>query len=501
MKHPDEQGKTIDIREILALILRRKWLVVIPVILVSAIAVAGSLLLTPLYSSSTIIWIDKPQNVSRELVRIIGGESRQRLSGEDRRRQLQALQNEITSQTYLHQLIRDLGLDNDPEVALQAAQMRQDNPGLSLEDLKYHILVSRLRERISASFVGNDQIQITVESTDPAKARDMVTQLTTILEQEKSKYELEKILDNQTFADNQLLRMEHEYQLALDSFTAAQGRLTQQQLPEHISSQENRQEILSDIDQTKREINDFSDESTAIESQLAQWDLSRARLRYTDSLVTLRTRIDGQIATFATMMEKYAWNDQNITNVNVRLNNNARFLEKEIERAVHEQYASYPENQQLLLRRHFVVRENLDILNSRLSQLRQSLDKLDERISSLPRLQVDLAELEREVADARIYRDAFRSEETTVEIISERAKDRTKYKIIEPARIPLVPFWPDKKKIVVMGILLGLVIGGAAVFLAEMMDNSFKRVDEVEQLLDLPVLATIPRIDKLPMMR
>ncbi|MCK4302378.1 MAG: hypothetical protein KAW91_06365, partial [candidate division Zixibacteria bacterium] len=117
MKHPDEQGKTIDIREILALILRRKWLVVIPVILVSAIAVAGSLLLTPLYSSSTIIWIDKPQNVSRELVRIIGGESRQRLSGEDHRR----LQNEITSQTYLHQLIRDLGLDNDPEVALQAA--------------------------------------------------------------------------------------------------------------------------------------------------------------------------------------------------------------------------------------------------------------------------------------------------------------------------------------------------------------------------------------------
>lgn len=46
-----------------------------------------------------------------------------------------------------------------------------------------------------------------------------------------------------------------------------------------------------------------------------------------------------------------------------------------------------------------------------------------------------------------------------------------------------------------------VVDGAAAVFLAEMLDNSFKRVEEVEQLLDLPVLATILRIDKLPMMR
>ena len=349
--------------------------------------------------------------------------------------------------------------------------------------------------------MGADQIQIAIESTDPVEARDMVTQLTKILEQEKSKYELEKILDNQTFADRQLQRMEHEYRLALDSFTAAQGRLTRLQLPEHVSSQENRQEILSDIDQTSREINDFSDESAAIESQLAQWDLSRARLKHTDSLIALRARIDGQIATFATMMEKYAWNDQNITNVNVRLSNNARLLEREIERAVQRQYASYPDNQQLLLRRHFTVRENLDILDSRLNRLRQSLDNLDDRMSSLPRLQAELAELEREVEDARIYRDAFRSEETTVEIISERAKDRTKYKIIEPARIPLAPFWPDKKKIVVMGMLLGLVIGAAAVIIAEMMDNSFKRVDDVEQVLDLPVLATIPRIDKMRMVR
>jgi capsular polysaccharide biosynthesis protein len=84
-----------------------------------------------------------------------------------------------------------------------------------------------------------------------------------------------------------------------------------------------------------------------------------------------------------------------------------------------------------------------------------------------------------------------------VAILSERARERTKYKIIEPARIPLAPFWPDQRKIMALGVLLGLIVGGAAIFLVEMFDHSFKRVEDVQEVLQLPVLATIPRIEKL----
>ncbi|MEA3296669.1 MAG: Wzz/FepE/Etk N-terminal domain-containing protein [candidate division Zixibacteria bacterium] len=501
MIHTEKERKAIDVREIFALLLKRKWLIIIPLILVTAVAYGGSFLLTPLYQSSTIIWIDKPHNVSRELTNIIGGDVRQRTSSADRRRQLQALQNEITSQKYLFQLIRDLGLDNNPDVTLKAAEMRQTNSEQSLEKLKYHLLLEKLRSRISVTFVGADQIEISIESEDPTGARDKVTRLTEILEQEKTKYELEKILDNQVFADLQLQRTEHEYRMALDSLTAAKTHLITLQLPENISSQENRREILSDIDKTKLDISDYSDEIKSLKRNLTGFDLQQARIKYTDSLVELRAEIDGQMSTFTSLMEKYAWNEQNITNVNIRLNNNVRFLEDEISLCVDAQYASYPENQRQLLRRYFIVKENLDILNSRKSQLQLSLDRIDERISYLPKREADIAELERRVEDARRYRDAFRSEETTVEILSERAKDRTKYKIIEPASIPLAPFWPDKKKIIVMGFLLGLVIGGAAVFLVEIMDNSFKRVEDVLDVLQLPVLATIPRIERLPRSR
>jgi tyrosine-protein kinase Etk/Wzc len=178
-----------------------------------------------------------------------------------------------------------------------------------------------------------------------------------------------------------------------------------------------------------------------------------------------------------------------------------RLLEQELARTVDEQYASYPENHRQLLKRYFIVQEDIDVMMSKRNQLQQSLAKIDERVNQLPKVQAEIIELQQRVAEARKYRDAFRSEEATVEILSERARERTTYKIIEPARIPLAPFWPDRRKIVAMGVLLGLMLGGAAVFLGEMLDHSFKRIEDVQESLQLPVLATIPRIEKLTFRR
>lgn len=493
--------RTIDLKEIMAVVRARKWLLILPLIIVTGMACGSSYLLKPKYQSSTIIWIDRPSNVSRELINLIGmpravGESR-----EQQHRRVQALQNEITSQTYLYQLIRDLNLDNDPALTRKAAKMREENPEVSLDQLKYQLLQDKLQKQISVAFVGTDHIKLTVESYDPILARDMVARLTEIMEQEKSKYELEKILDNQSFADVQLQKTEFYYQQAIDSLTAAQTTLTKLQLPENISSESNRRDILSDIDKTQLEIGDYNDERGKILSKLVEFDLGKARIKYPDTIIELRTEIDSQIVTVASMMEKYAWNERNIVNVNIRLNDNIKYLEQELDKAVDVEFASYPENQRQLLKRYYIVKENLDILNSKQNQLQLALDRIDERNNQLPKLQSKIAELQRKVDDARKYRDAFRSEETTVGILSERSKERTKYKIIEPARIPLVPFWPDRRKIIAMGVLLGLMIGGATMFLAELFDHSFKKVEDVERQLQLPVLAAIPRIERLSIRR
>ncbi len=497
----EAENSSVNVNDILSIILRRKWLIFIPIIVITGLAWGSTYFLTPEYRSSTIIWIDKPTNVSRELGQLLGVEGRGRESGDDRRRRLKALKNEITSQTYLYQLIRQMQLDEDPEVSREAARMRESNPSFSLEQIKYNILLEQLRSNISVSFVGTDQIELAFVSEDPTKAKEMVSAITEILEKEKTKYELERILENQNFADLQLQRTEYYFNQAIDSLTAARSELTSLQLPSNISADGNLRDIRSDIADAEKEIEDIKTKRVALLSEMKSLGLENMRLDHSDSIVELRASLDGQISAFAAMMEKYAWNEQSIISVNIRLNDKISKLEDQIDRAVSIQFASYPKNQQVLLKKYFAIEEKLDFQRLLRTRLQQSLDRLTTRINRLPRLLAEINELENKVAEARKYRDAFRSEEATVEILSERAKERTTYRVIEPARIPLTPFWPDRKKVLAMGVMLGLLLGGVSVFLVEIFDDSFKKKEDVERELGLPVLATIPRIERLKTLR
>jgi len=138
------QGKTINFREIIAVVFKHKLLIILPVIIVSAIAYGSSFMIHPQYRSSAIIWIDTPSNLSRELIEIMG-DRRMQEGRDSNRRKLLALENELKSQGYLFELIRDLKLDNDPDISRAAARMREKNPDFSLEQIKFELLVNKLR--------------------------------------------------------------------------------------------------------------------------------------------------------------------------------------------------------------------------------------------------------------------------------------------------------------------------------------------------------------------
>jgi succinoglycan biosynthesis transport protein ExoP len=61
--------------------------------------------------------------------------------------------------------------------------------------------------------------------------------------------------------------------------------------------------------------------------------------------------------------------------------------------------------------------------------------------------------------------------------------------------MPLGPVSPDRMKILAMGIVLGLAIGGAAVLVVELMDTSFKKVEDVEEILGLRVIGISPKVN------
>jgi uncharacterized protein involved in exopolysaccharide biosynthesis len=68
------------------------------------------------------------------------------------------------------------------------------------------------------------------------------------------------------------------------------------------------------------------------------------------------------------------------------------------------------------------------------------------------------------------------------------------FRVIEPARLPDRPTGPNRFRLLLVGLALALGASGVAVVLAEQVDTSFRRVDEVRATAPIPVLSAIPRI-------
>jgi uncharacterized protein involved in exopolysaccharide biosynthesis len=76
----------------------------------------------------------------------------------------------------------------------------------------------------------------------------------------------------------------------------------------------------------------------------------------------------------------------------------------------------------------------------------------------------------------------------------ERKQQGEQFRVLDPARFPEKPVWPDRNRIFFMGTLIGLVSGLGLAWLRESLDSSFHSEEEVESYLELRVLATIPRV-------
>ena len=112
----------------------------------------------------------------------------------------------------------------------------------------------------------------------------------------------------------------------------------------------------------------------------------------------------------------------------------------------------------------------------------------------LPEKALQLVRLQREVdLQASLYSQLKEKYQET--LIQESSKVE-EVSIVKPAVPPDKPSnIPSKLVIVATGIVMGLIIGVVFAFLAEIFDTSMGRIEDVEELLQVPVLGVIPFLE------
>ena len=70
-----------------------------------------------------------------------------------------------------------------------------------------------------------------------------------------------------------------------------------------------------------------------------------------------------------------------------------------------------------------------------------------------------------------------------------------KFRVLEPARLPLEPVKPRKILVVLGGFVVGLLLGTSAVYLLDLSNTSIRSLDEARTVLEFPIFGSIPPID------
>ena len=117
-------------------------------------------------------------------------------------------------------------------------------------------------------------------------------------------------------------------------------------------------------------------------------------------------------------------------------------------------------------------------------------------LSLAPRQEQELMRLTR---DYQVYSSTYQEMQGRLERakVTQRLGDSdegTKFKILEPARLPLRPVRPNMLKIFFFSLFLGVFVGAGIAFAAEYLDQSFQSAEEVQAALELPVVGSISTI-------
>jgi polysaccharide biosynthesis transport protein len=126
---------------------------------------------------------------------------------------------------------------------------------------------------------------------------------------------------------------------------------------------------------------------------------------------------------------------------------------------------------------------------------RERIAQIDKLNAAAPLTATQLAELERDSDMLKTKVQSLISKKAEAEITADlEAKSApTEFRVLESAAAPSLPASPNRSQALILALLAALALGGAVAVGQELSDRSM-RSEEEAAMLQLPVLATVPRL-------
>jgi polysaccharide chain length determinant protein (PEP-CTERM system associated) len=477
-------GKKYTPEDILAILWRRKLLLLLPTLVAMGLTYAYTRTLPNLYRSETLVMIQPPR-VREDLVRSVN-----QAASSDR---IQTITQQIMSRTRLEAIITDLNLYEEPR-----------RTGL-MEDV-----VEGMRRDVSVTVVRGDAFRISYVSRTPVTAMRVTERLARLFIDENLRDREMLAQGTSQFLGSQVddaRRRLVEQEKKLEAYRRSHpGELPSQQ-PSNLTALNNIQmQVQSLVDSIARD----RDRLQLIERQLA--DLSSPESEEAAVVDAGTGTVEGGTTEQQLMAAR-----NRLSQLELRLKPEhpdiarikrvIRDLEKRAEdEALQEPLSAEtrkPRTPAEAARRIRVkqLQEESEALVKTIAykekeekRLRASSSAYQARAEAAPTRETELIELMRDYSTLQeLYAGLLaKNEESKLAVNLESRQIGEQFRILDPARVPERPFSPNRLRLNAMGTFAGVAVGLAFVLLLEWRDTSLKTDEDIKTVLGLPVLALVP---------
>ncbi|MGH7577740.1 MAG: polysaccharide biosynthesis tyrosine autokinase [Longimicrobiales bacterium] len=143
-------------------------------------------------------------------------------------------------------------------------------------------------------------------------------------------------------------------------------------------------------------------------------------------------------------------------------------------------------------RLEMAVRSHIETLDARVTALDGLQARTSAEIAELPEVEAEEARLVQQVESFKRTVDLLREEYQRASI--EEAVEAGQIDVIDMASVPMYPENANRGLKLALGLMLGLILGSGGAFLRESLNTRIRERDEMEQVLSVTSVGVIPRI-------
>ena len=462
----------INLSQILNGFYRRKCLIFCLFTVIFCLSIYLSSILPAVYRSNTLILVTPQKLPSSFITSTVTTNVNERM---------QSIIQEILSRTNLERIVQEYKLYPNTRI---------------MEDR-----VSSLRASVNVNLRRSNVFQLSFDSQNPETAKQLAGRLASLFIEQNLQVREQQAMGTKNFINTEAerLRAELEEQEAdVNRYRAAHRFELPDQLDANLRTLE---QLRGEMQASLGRLASLRERKGTLEKQLVEVEIAGPEVvstRGADGQASL-TDVTGQFRKkeLDNLLRRYSDKHPDV----IRLKNEIANSEDQTKSADKDSLGS--RMTPMISPLAEVLRKQIAGLNSeatsvqtQVDNVRGAIEKYQLRIDNTPVRGIELSKISRSHdITLKKYQDLLgKGLESELSENMEKKQKGEQFQIIDPANFPVKPFKPNRQRIVLVGLLIGLGAGFGLAFLFETLDRSFKHSEDLTGYIDLPVLATLPAI-------